>query len=191
MLGVEPTDLPGEVIVDETNTYSEECGEEGKEGEEGGSEEGSGIDVINIDGIISFLQCDPRWGNLMYGSEGINGTKGKTICNSGCGPTSFASILATMGFNVTPADVADVAGRAGMYEYGVGSSHQITRVLAEHYGLTYQGINPKSVDQINSLLHSGYMVHIVGKGSLPFSPGGHYVAIMGVDSNGNWIVADS
>lgn len=186
LLGIEPTDLPEEIIMDGTDTYAEECGVD----ETGGQTDGE-IGAIDINGIKSFLQCDSQWANLKYSSEGINSGSSKTICSSGCGPTSFASILATMGFDVNPADVADVAGKLGMYEYDVGSKHEITRKLADHYGLAYQDVNPKSVDQINSLLNSGYKVHIVGKGSMPYSSGGHYVAIMGVDSNGNWIVSDS
>jgi hypothetical protein len=186
-LGVEPTDLPEEIIVDDTDNYAEECGTGGEDSPDDDEE----IGTVDIDGIISFLQCDSRWANLKYGSEGINGSGSKTICSSGCGPTSFASILATLGFNVTPADVADVAGKMGMYEYDVGSKHEITQRLAAHYDLSYQSVDPKSVSQINSLLNSGYKVHIVGKGSMPYTSGGHYVAIMGVDSNGNWIVADS
>ena len=95
-----------------------------------------------------------------------------------------------MGLSVNPKATADVAGKAGMYVAGAGSSNNITRVLANEYGMTYKDVNVKSVNEINTLLSDGYMVHIAGKGSMPYSSGGHYVAIVGVDGKGNWIVAD-
>ena len=156
----------------------------------GGNYSGPGNAVIT-DGIVAFLQCDPAWGDLNFGEEGVNGSDGNTICAAGCGPTSFASIAATLGIDTNPAETADIAGRAGMYVHGAGSSWSITRVLAEHYGLNYEKLDNFSVDYINSLLRSGKMIHVAGSGSMPYTSGGHYIAIVGVADNGDWIVTDS
>ena len=190
--GLEPTD-PSEIIID--NELYEKvamCGPEylDYDTDDSGPDDNDVIEVLDDLSVISYYQCDPRWGELMFGSEGVNGTVGSTICESGCGPTSFASIAANMGLSVNPKATADVAGKAGMYVAGAGSSNNITRVLANEYGMTYKDVNVKSVNEINTLLSDGYMVHIAGKGSMPYSSGGHYVAIVGVDGKGNWIVAD-
>ncbi len=43
----------------------------------------------------TYLQCDKRWGSYRYGTGGINGKQGTSICDSGCGPSSFA-MMATV-----------------------------------------------------------------------------------------------
>ncbi|MDO4526656.1 MAG: phage tail tip lysozyme [Candidatus Saccharibacteria bacterium] len=153
----------------------------------------TGTSIGGVDGVVSFLQCDPQWGDLNYGPSGVNGYDSGygDICQAGCGPVSFASILANFGMNVSPIEVVNVAGIEGMHVAGSGSSHQITQVLAEHYGLEYTSVNYNSIDEINELLKSGYMIHVVGKGSAPYSSGGHYIAIVGIADDGNWIIADS
>ena len=35
------------------------------------------------------------------------------------------------------------------------------------------------------------MIHVAGSGSMPYTSGGHYIAIVGVADNGDWIVTDS
>lgn len=185
-LGVEPEDIPDDDDDDDDDNDDDMdyCEEE----DDDDNPDGPGP---RPDEWIVYAQCDPRWGSLMYGSGGINGKEGKTICKAGCGPTSFAIIMANLGYDITPDKTADVAGKGGMYDYGIGSKHTITQYLANHYGLQYMSINPKSVSDINNALNSGYMVHIVGKGSAPFSTGGHYVAILAIDDNGDWIVGNS
>lgn len=156
----------------------------------GGVYTGEGTPV-NIDGIVAFLQCDPAWGGLNFGEQGINGGDGNTICAAGCGPTSFASIAATLGISTNPAETADIAGRAGMYVHGAGSSWAITSTLAGHYGLKYEPLGDYSVEYINTQLRSGGMIHVAGSGSMPYTSGGHYIAIIGISDSGDWIVTDS
>lgn len=185
-LGVEPGSLPESVKTETGEVVN--C--EPEDGYFNGDYEGVGTPV-EVDGIVSFLQCDPTWADLNYGLGGVNGSDGNTICAAGCGPTSFASIAATMGLDVNPVKTADAAGRAGMYVYGVGSSWSITRVLAEEFGLNYESLESYSVDYINSVLRSGGMIHVAGSGSMPYTSGGHYIAIVGIADSGEWIVTDS
>lgn len=147
-----------------------------------------------------YLQCDRRWGNLMYGSRGINGSSGKTICKVGCGPASFA-MLATMilGREILPSETADVAGKAGMYIWNSGSSHSITKVLAEHYGLQYQTIKTSRatvIEDVSRALREGWMIHNsgggrYGSGAHPYSKNGHYIGIRGITADGKWLISDS
>ena len=149
----------------------------------------------NGEGLPEYLQCDDKWGNLAFGLGGINGSQGSTICAAGCGPTSFA-IMATvlLGREISPSETADIAGRAGIYVPGRGSSWTITKTLADHYGLQYQDFGTSQstcIDTINKALSDGWMIHTSGGGVAPFTGGGHYIGIAGIASNGDWIIADS
>ena len=148
-----------------------------------------GRQSIDPSNMTNYLQCDPQWGSSAFGSS--------TICNAGCGPTSFAS-LATMflGQQILPTETAKVAGDAGMYVRGVGSSHQVTQTLASHYGLQYEKIpTPANASQaieiMNKYLDEGWALHISGKGTAPFSANGHYIAIRGKSSDGKWLLFNS
>lgn len=154
------------------------------------------------DGIPEYSQCDSRWGGYHYAKSGI-GTNPPTtyqgmkavsdsICNSACGPTSFAMMAtALLGQNILPDETADIAGKAGMHIAGEGSSHEVTRVLAQHYGLEYKALDTCNIDTINEYLRDGWMIHTSGKGSRPFSSRGHYIGIAGINSNGQWLIANS
>lgn len=158
-------------------------------------------EYTDASGLPSYKQCDPAWGNLHFGIEGVNGSAGSTICASGCGPTSFA-MLATilLGKEILPPETNDIAGKAGMYVSGAGSSHAITQILANHYGLQYQKFPSTSgsscIETVNNALNEGWMLHVsggssTGTGAAPFTPGGHYVGIVGLTTDGNWLVVDS
>lgn len=141
-----------------------------------------------------YLQGDSRWGSLNYGPDGINGTNGTTIKESGCGPSSFATIISILRDQyIYPSETADIAGRGGQHCYKdgswCGSNHSITSYLGNYYGVNTRAITI-SIESIQAALDSGQMVHIVGSGSLPFSQNGHYVAIIKSD-NDKWWVANS
>lgn len=151
---------------------------------------GPGSPIV-VGNVISFLQKDPAWSNLNYGKDGVYGSDGATIGDAGCGPVSFASIAVNLGLSVSPIDAVDAAGKAGMYKSGQGSSWEVTRVLAEHFGLKYEKLSSTSTESINASLRAGKMVHVAGAGGVPFSTGGHYIGIVGVTSSGKWVVVDS
>ena len=150
---------------------------------------------ITPDSFVVYAQCDSQWGSLKYGSEGINGSTGGTICSAGCGPTSFATIATNLKkTSITPDKTADAAGLGGMYVSGSGSSWGITQFLADKYGLQYGVVNVSAgnaVSTITTYLQQGWMVHTSGAGSAPFTTGGHYIAIVGITEDGKWWVANS
>ncbi len=156
--------------------------------------------VWNSSDLPVYNQCDPRWGNLHFGSGGLYGSQGATICYAGCGPTSFA-IMATvlLGREILPTETNDYAGLKGMYVTGAGSSWDITRVLAEKYQLQYKQINASGgssacISAVNQALQDGWMIHTTGYSAIntpPFTDGGHYIGIAGLTSDGKWLVADS
>ena len=140
-------------------------------------------------GLPAYLQCDPRWAKSPFGTS--------TICKSGCGPTSFAMIATVLlKQEISPIETAKYAGEQGMYKTNQGSSHDITKVLAEHYNLQYKKV-PKpanasqTIEIINKYLDDGWMLHVSGKGKKPFSVGGHYIAIHSRNSDGKWVIFNS
>lgn len=136
-----------------------------------------------INGFTVYNQCDPAWANLPYGSS--------TICPSGCGPSAMAmAITALTGQRVTPADTAAYAGAQGMYIPGTGSSWNVAPVLAKHWNLkaTFIGADATKITQA---LQAGSIVVGAGRGPLPFTSGGHYIAIRAVAADGKWLVGDS
>ena len=148
-----------------------------------------GRQAIDPSNLTNYLQCDPQWGQSPFGSS--------NICTSGCGPTSFAS-LATMllGQQILPNETSKVAGDAGMYIRGAGSSHQVTKFLANHYGLQYEKLptpanSSQAIEMINKYLDEGWTLHISGRGTAPFSAGGHYIAIRGKTNDGKWLLFNS
>lgn len=138
-----------------------------------------------------------QWCSLHWDKNGAtkNGS-GSTIAYSGCGPSSFAMLAtALLQRKITPKETADIAGKAGMHESS-GSSWDITKVLADHYGLDYKDIGTSSkqaaITAINKALKDGWMIHTSGAhGLAPFSSNGHYIGIYGIDDQGRWLVADS
>lgn len=136
-----------------------------------------------IDGFTVYSQCDPAWANAPYGSS--------QVCPSGCGPSAMAmAITALTGQRVTPDQTAAYAGSQGMYIPGTGSSWNVAPVVAKHWGLKATFIGP-DVTKITQALQSGAIIVGAGRGPLPFTSGGHYIAIRGVTTDGKWMIGDS
>lgn len=138
--------------------------------------------------MVFYDQCDSKWSSTKYGGAG-------DTCSSGCGPTSFAVIASNLLHkSITPDETTKIAGDKGMHVQidgeWKGSSHQITKVLGDEYGLKVEAISG-DVKTINSYLEKGAMIHTSGAGSKPFTQNGHYIAIVAKLSNGKWLVADS
>lgn len=157
------------------------------------------IRTYNGEGVPQYFQSDERWGHLNYGPDGIYGHIGTSIAASGCGPSSFAMMItAILGREITPDETSDIAGQAGQHSRcdggWCGSSWTITAVLAEHYSVQYQNFDTNRsncIGVIEAALADGWMIHTSGTGTKPFSSGGHYIGIVGVDQDGNWLTADS
>ena len=144
--------------------------------------------------FVYYSQCQSEWGSIEYGA-GLSST-----CDSACGPASFA-MLATelLGKKITPKDTTKIAGDKGMHKSSGGSDHEITKVLAEEYGLDYDEVfyhgsaPPKDelIEKINEYLKNGWMIHASGQGTSPFTPGGHYIGVRDITDDGKWLIADS
>jgi hypothetical protein len=134
------------------------------------------------DGFPIYIQTDPRWTNSPYGSG--------TVGHDGCGPSAMAMIITALtGQAVTPAETGKIAGDDGMLKDG-GSSWDLPNDLAKHYGLKSTSIKA-DVTAISNAVKGGSYVIMAGKGSLPFTNGGHYIFIRGVTADGKWKIGDS
>lgn len=143
---------------------------------------------------VFYQQTDPQWGSIPYDKYGC----GTTIGSGGCGPTSLASIIATLTGDptVTPPVIAQKALDGGYRACNSscscnGSYHSITNIATD-YGLVVENIgNKPGIEKISNYLRQGWMFHIAGSGPEPFSGGGHFIAIRGITDDGKWLVFDS
>ncbi len=145
--------------------------------------DGSKATFVTKDGYAVYIQTDPRWANDPYSST--------TIGRSSCGPSSMTMIITALtGKAMDIHEVVKVAGDGGMYVPGQGSSWEVGPYLAKHYNLKSKHI-PKTVAAVNEAVRGGGYVIMSGRGSVPFTSGGHYIHIRGITPDGKWLVGDS
>ena len=124
-----------------------------------------------------------------------SGTVKTTMGEIGCGPFSFA-MMANMitSKEITPDEVTRVAIETN--SIGIEGSYGavLTKNLAEHYGFEWEKIdnssNKATIDDITKHLKNGWMIVTGGAGSVPYTSGGHYIGIRGIESDGKWLIAD-
>lgn len=131
--------------------------------------------------VVYYSQLDSKWSAKPYGSS--------TFGPSGCGPTSMAMILATLvDKSITPVDVGAIAGAQGL---GTTSHANLIDGVNKKWNLS---ISKQSLttDQAVDFVSSGKgLVWIGGSGPVPFTTGGHMIAIVGVKDGGNTLtIAD-
>ncbi len=152
----------------------------------GTSAGGSGCNAasaVSAEGFVYYSQYDPAWSNVTYGTP----QTGRTIESSGCGPTSMAMIISTLTKQtVTPKDV--VTWGPQFYIPGAGSSHTLFTSAANHWGLKAQPILGEAA--VKQVLSIGGLVVSGGKGSYPYTSGGHIIVIRGVTSDGKFLVGN-
>jgi len=107
-------------------------------------------------------------------------TWGKDIASSGCGPTSMAACLATMlhDKNITPSTMANMMN----YDDNIGGNY--VAKIAARYGLDQTHTIGLGQDSMNTFLRNG------GTMIVAVNNGGHYIAVLGVNDDGTYIVCD-
>lgn len=106
---------------------------------------------------------------------------GKSIASSGCGPTSMASILATMlgDTSITPSTIANMMN----YNDNVGGTYVFK--ACKKYGLDYDYHIGLGKNNMNEFLSNG------GKMIVAVNNGGHYIAVLGYNpETGKYTVCD-
>lgn len=157
-----------------------------------------GLSDYDGSGFPYYNQFDSQWASIPWGGgTGAcgNGFHVNTIGASGCGPSSFAMMATALtGKKITPDMTAKIAGEQGCHVTS-GSDWKITQVLAKEYGLQYKDLaasgSGDAIQKITTALKDGWMIHTSGKGSSPFTSGGHYIGIRGITEDGKWLIADS
>lgn len=134
------------------------------------------------DTVPLLLQWDERWGYTMY--------SGGFLGYTGCGPTNLAMVVLylTGDKTVTPASVAEYAESAGYSVPGSGSSWTLISEGCEHYGIHAEEV-PMAEDRIRAKLDAGCPV-IINVGPGEFTDSGHFMTIIGYDSEG-FIINDT
>lgn len=146
---------------------------------------GRGADKDMLNNFPYLLQGDGRWGSSLYTAKGDSS---QTIKSSGCGPTSMAMILRSYGYNVSPIDTCNFSLKNGYRTANQGTSWGFFSAIAKAYGLECMDLG-KDTSKVSQALDNGFpIVASMGKGT--FTKGGHFIAIVGKDTNGNIVVND-
>lgn len=146
---------------------------------------GRGTDKDMLNNFPFLLQGDGRWGSSLYTAKGDST---QTIKSSGCGPTSMAMVLRSYGHNVSPIDTCNFALNNGYRTANDGTSWGFFSAIAKAYGLECMDLG-KDTAKISQALDNGYpVIASMGKGT--FTKGGHFIVLVGKDTNGNIVVND-
>lgn len=124
-----------------------------------------------------FLQFDPRWGYLAYGSGG-------TVGSSGCGPAclSMAVFYLTGNRECTPGAIAQYSLDNKYYVEGIGTSWSLLTDYPAEYGLTSYQVQLREANLKAELDKGRFLICSVREGD--FTSAGHFILIYGYDENG-------
>jgi len=132
---------------------------------------------LGCDSVPLFLQWDPRWGYMPYGSNG-------TVGSSGCGPTclSMAVFYLTGNRECTPDVVAHYSLDNGYYIDTVGTAWALLDTYPTEFGVSVS--NPSLSDEnLKAHLDCGnILICSVRPGD--FTSEGHFILIYGYDESG-------
>ena len=133
-------------------------------------------------GAVYYSQNAEPWASVDYGG-------GKNISQAGCGPTSAAMLLSSVtGQTVTPTEAAQYSLKTGHRIIGNGTDWGFFGDIGSQYGVTFT--QTADYNMLSEALAQGRPAILSGKGSAPFTKGGHFVMAVGLDSNGNIIIND-
>jgi hypothetical protein len=167
---------PGPVIVEGTNPVTQNSSTSGSIV----CNQGLDNPAAGNGNYVFYSQHDPKWASAPYGSSG-------TISSSGCGPTSTAMAITNLtGKSILPPQIAT---EFGYMHVGGGSSWALFTVAPQKYGLKTTEIGTDT-NRAKDVLKAGAVIIASGRGSNPFTGGGHIITIRGVDNEGNFLLGD-
>ncbi len=135
--------------------------------------------------LVYYSQEDPKWKNTPYT---IDGDAGETIGASGCGPTSFAMVASTfLGKEILPTETCQYAIKNGYRTANNGTAWGFFASAAKYYGLSC--VQTGSLDAAKAALREGKLV-IASMGRGHFTSGGHFILLVGINSDGSIDVFD-
>lgn len=132
--------------------------------------------------LVYFNQGEEPWADAPYGPDEIRGY--------GCGPTSMAMLISSLGEEeLDPAQAAQAAYADGYCAPGSGSYLSIVEGMADRYGLRAESCPDLTAEELCQQLASGNLfVALMGKGH--FTDGGHFIVLRGATLEGKVLVAD-
>lgn len=124
-----------------------------------------------------FLQFDPRWGYMSYGTRG-------TVGSSGCGPAclSMAVFYLTGDRTCTPGAIAQYSLDNKYYVEGIGTSWSLLTDYPAEFGLSSYQVQLREANLKAELDKGRYLICSVREGD--FTSAGHFIMIYGYDENG-------
>lgn len=124
-----------------------------------------------------FLQFDPRWGYMEYGTRG-------TVGSSGCGPTclSMAVFYLTGDRSCTPAAISQYSLDNRYYVEGIGTSWSLLSDYPAEFGLSSYQVQLREANLKAELDKGRILICSVREGD--FTSAGHFILIYGYDENG-------
>ncbi len=133
-----------------------------------------------------YLQWKGDWAEKDYGS--VSGYS-RTYHTAGCGPSSYAMIATVVtGQDIFPDDVGELTIPTGYYWNTSGSGMTaLDKIVGDKYG--YEVIDvpystqEDAIEKIRQYLNDGYLLHMSGAGSAPFTSGGHYVGVFAIEGD--------
>ena len=129
--------------------------------------------------IPYYLQWDRRWGQKKYTDE--------NIAINGCGPTSMAMVISGLlkDNSITPVELA----KYEEYAEGSGTGWNYFKEVPQKYGIKVKELSTNENIYKDELKNGRPIIVNVGVGD--FSSIGHYIVLVGVDNDGNFIINDS
>lgn len=138
-----------------------------------------------MDKPVVYMQCDPRWGKWKYSNKDEN----TDICESGCGPTCMAMVLATwVDKSITPLTTSRWALQNGFKATRQGTYYSYFKPQAEAYGLKAYQLNYKNLRSNPDEAVHGRVLLELDKGNLVipcmgrglWTNSGHFILLYGV-----------
>jgi len=125
-------------------------------------------------------------------------TVNDTIGYAGCGPTSVAKVMKSLGVSIDPSSAAKYAETNGYVSCDAGTAHSYFRSIAEKNNLKYEEVRVADKDKIKEILKNGNPIIADMKGKAGdcteffASPaGGHYIVASCYDAaNGTMLIDD-
>jgi len=132
--------------------------------------------------IPHFVQWDKRWGYSEYVDA--------PIAINGCGPTSLAMVVAglTGRIDINPLTVAEFSADRGFYVENVGTDWELMTAGAAYFGLNVKELSLSETTIKAALKDGSFIIASMRPGT--FTDVGHFIVLVGVDSDGKILVHD-
>lgn len=148
-----------------------------------------GGSYASLDQMTYFSQCDSKWRYYPYPYPGdTDNSSGRTICSSGCGPTSLAMVISNLSGTIVTPDVIGDYSLANGFRASSGTSWGAFTAIPEHYGLKSEYVGT-DISKVKAGISAGGLV-ISSMKPGHFTSGGHFIVIRAVTPEGKILVAD-